>query len=76
MKKQKYDKVTNSVINKVVYKRRNNVTNGYDVVNIVEDILFVTFIAGLDSLCLLGEVHWCVDYLDLDHTQATVYVEF
>lgn len=75
MKKQ-YDKVTNSVINKVVYKRRNSVTNDYDVVNVVEDMLFVTFIAGLDSLYLLGEVHWSVDYLNLDYTQATVYVEF
>lgn len=75
MKKQ-YDKVTNSVINKVVYKRMNNVTNDYDVVNTDEDVLFVNFIAGLNSLCLLGEVHWSIDYLNLDYTQATVYVEF
>lgn len=68
-------KVTDSIITKVVVKRRNDSTDDYEVMHTVDNMLFVTFIDYLDNLSTIAEVHWSVDYLNLEYTRATVYVE-
>lgn len=68
-------KVTDSIITKVVVKRWNDSTDKYDVIHTADNMPFVTFIDYLDNLSKIAEVHWSVDYLNLEYTRATVYVE-
>lgn len=75
MKNNNY-KVTDSVINHVIVKRFNESTDNFDVVHTVDDMQLVTFIDYLDNLATIADVHWSVDYLNLDYTRATVYVTF
>lgn len=70
------NKVTDSIITKVVVKRWNDSIGTYEVIQTVDNMMFATFIDYLDNLSTIAEVHWSVDYLNLGYTRATVYVEF
>lgn len=70
------NKVTDSVINKVVVKRWNDSTCEYDIIHTAENMSFVAFVDYLDNLPAVVTPHWSIDYLDLGYTNATVYLEF
>ena len=72
----KNNKVTDSIINKVVVKRWNRSDNEYDRMHIANDVLFSTFIEYVDNLSTVADVNWSVDFLNSDATLATVYVTF
>lgn len=70
------DKVTNSIINKVEVKHWDEALNEFEVLHIVKDIQFSTFISYLDNLSTIATVSWSLDALNPLHTRATVYLEF
>ena len=70
------NKVTSSIINNVIIKRRNDNTNEYDVMTTIDNMLFSAFLNYLDNISTIAEVYWSIDYLNPDYTRAVVYLEF
>lgn len=70
------DKVTNSIINKVEVKHWDETLDEFEVLHIVQDMQFSTFIDYLDNLSTIATVSWSIDCLNPLHTRATVYLEF
>ena len=68
------NKVTDSIINEVAVKSWNESKNAYDYIITANDIVFSDFIAYVDDLSANADVHWSADFLNPDHTLATVYV--
>lgn len=69
-------KVTNSIINKVVIKRWNDSIGKFEIIHSTENMPFTSFIQYLDNISFVTKPNWSIDYLDLEHTTATVYLEF
>lgn len=72
----KNNKVSDSIINRVVVKRWNSTDNEYDRMHVEHDMLFGTFLDYVDNISTIAEVNWSVDFLNPDDTLATVYVTF
>lgn len=68
--------INDSIITEVVVKSRNDSTDQYEVIHTADNMMFADFIDYLDDLSTVTEVHWSVDYLNLEYTRATVYVDF
>ena len=70
------NKITDSIITKVVVKSWNDSIGTYEIMHTVDNMMFSAFIDYLDNLSTIAEVHWSVDYLNLGYTRAVVYLEF
>ena len=76
MKNNNNNKVSDSIINRVVVKHWNSSDNEYDRMHVEHDMRFGTFLDYVDNISTIAEVNWSVDFLNPDDTSATVYVTF
>lgn len=68
--------MTNSTISLTTFKKYDHDTQNYTWHHEVEQMPLSTFMACLDNLSQLMEVHWSIDFLNPDFTTATVYVKY
>lgn len=68
--------ITSSIINSIKYKKYDSSTDNYTVYREVHDMPVCTFLQCLDNLAVYAEIHWSMDFLNPDHTTATVYLKF
>lgn len=66
----------NSNISLATFKKYDPDTQNYNRYHEVEQMPLSTFMACLDNLSQLMEVHWSIDFLNPDFTTATVYVKY
>lgn len=65
--------VTSLYVHEIKYKKYNSSTGEYEVYHVLHDMPVCTFLAALDNLSVYAELHWSIDFLNPEHTTATVY---
>lgn len=68
--------VTSAHITEVKYKKYDSATGDYELHHVVHDMPVCTFLLGLDNLSAYADLHWSMDFLNPEHTSATVYLKF